>query len=106
MYAYYHPPSPSPPWQLVKDAVSTSTLLLIAKAATNLQHLFVQRESVRCVCDWPPNPEWTPEFYEWLCMASATISDTEREISQILGCKWQMLDGDAYQKVSVNVRAF
>lgn len=69
-----------------------------------MERLIVRRDAVRCVCDWTTNPDWTAEFYEWLCMASATISGTEREISQILGCRWQLLNDDAYQKVAVNVR--
>lgn len=85
--------------------MSTATLLLIAKAATNLRRFYVLRENVRCAGDWPPNPDWTSEFYEWLSLASATIPSTEREIARILGCSgWQLLDLDAYQKVDVDVR--
>lgn len=93
------------PIQLLKDPVSTSTLLLIAKAASNLQRFLVFRDAVRCGCDWPHNPEWTADFYDWLCISSATVPSTEREISQILGCKWKMLDEDAYRRVAVNVQA-
>lgn len=93
------------PIQLLKDPVSTSTLLLIAKAASNLQRFLVFRDVVRCGCDWPHNPEWTADFYDWLCISSATVPSTEREISQILGCKWKMLDEDAYRRVAVNVQA-
>lgn len=91
-------------FQLLKDPVSTATLLLIAKAAVNLRRFYVLRDTVRCACDWPPNPDWTSSFYEWLCLSSATVESTEREISQILDCHWQLLDLDEYQKVVVNVR--
>lgn len=84
--------------------MSTATLLLIAKAATNLQRFYVLRDAVRCACDWPPNPDWTSEFYEWLCLASATIPSTEREIGMILDSNWQLLDWDEFQAVDVNVQ--
>lgn len=84
--------------------MSTATLLLVAKAAQNLERLYVLRDSVQCACDWPPNPGWTPEFYEWLASASSTIENTEREIGQILRCPWRLLDSIAFQKLDVNVR--
>lgn len=89
---------------MLRDPVSTSSLLLIAKAASNLQRFYVLRDAVRCDCDWPANPEWTSDFYEWLCCASSTIPNTEQAMSQMLQYNWRLLSPEEYHKVAVNVR--
>ncbi|CRL05674.1 CLUMA_CG018707, isoform A [Clunio marinus] len=67
----------------IREKVSTSTLLLLAKTAINLRFFHVRLHGVIQKCDWPKNPDWSEEFYEWLRISSRTYESTEREISQI-----------------------
>lgn len=72
--------------------------------AINLRKLYVRRNAVILRCDWPRNPEWSKEFFEWLRMASRNYESTENEVSQILGYRWNMLSDKIYKDIRINVR--
>ncbi|XP_053685778.1 uncharacterized protein LOC128735313 [Sabethes cyaneus] len=86
---------------MIRERISTATVLLIARSAQNLRHLIVRRSQLIECCDWPRNPDWSDEFYQWLQMASRTVSSTEREISQILETNWKALSDEHYEKTSL-----
>ncbi|KMY95214.1 F-box only protein 39 [Drosophila simulans] len=90
---------------IIREKVSTSTLLLIAQTAKNLQHLHVRRFAVILRCDWPRHPEWSNEFYAWLKRNSRSYEAVEREISQILGYKWRLLSDRDFKQLTVNVKS-
>lgn len=90
----------------VREKVSTSTLLLLSKTAINLRFFHVRRQAVVQKCDWPRNPEWTEEFYEWLKVSSRTYESTEREISQVLGYRWTMLCDRSFKKIKIHLSGF
>lgn len=90
----------------IREKVSTATILLLAKTAINLRFFDVRRNAVVLKCDWPRNPEWSQEFYEWLKISSRTYESTEKEISQILGYKWTMLCDKSYKKIKINLSGF
>ncbi|CAD7088896.1 unnamed protein product [Hermetia illucens] len=89
---------------VIREKVSTSTLLLLAKSALNLRDFHVRRNAVILRCDWPYNPEWSNEFYCWLKCASRSYESTEKEIAQILGKRWTLLSDKDFKRVTVNVR--
>lgn len=89
----------------IREKVSTSTLLLIAKTAKNLRNLYVRRFAVILRCDWPRHPEWTDEFHIWLRRNSRSYEAVEREISQILGYKWHLLSDRDFKQLTVNVKS-
>lgn len=91
--------------QIIREKVSTSTLLLIARTAKNLQKLHVRRFAVILRCDWPRHPEWSDEFHLWLRRNSRSYEAVEREISQILGYKWNLLSDRDFKQLTVNVKA-
>ncbi|XP_054272004.1 uncharacterized protein LOC128992449 [Macrosteles quadrilineatus] len=86
---------------VVRERISTSTVLLLADVGKNLRHLYIRRNAVILRCDWPRNPEWSPGFYEWLRMSSRSYEDTEREVSQRFGHSWHMLSDKEFTRLSV-----
>lgn len=90
----------------VREKVSTATLLLLAKTAINLRFFHVRRRAIVQKCDWPRNPEWSDDFYEWLKTSSRTYESTEKEISQILGYKWTMLCDQSFKKIKIHLSGF
>lgn len=73
--------------------------------AINLKYFYVRRNAVILRCDWPKNPEWTEEFFEWLKIASKSYESTENEVTQILGYRWSMLSDKIFKDIKINVRS-
>ncbi|XP_032596900.1 uncharacterized protein LOC6568986 [Drosophila grimshawi] len=90
---------------IIREKVSTSTLLLVARTAKNLQQLHVRRFAVILRCDWPRHSEWTDEFHLWLRRNSRSYEAVEREISQILGYKWHLLSDRDFKQLTINLKA-
>ncbi|XP_067628767.1 F-box only protein 39 [Eurosta solidaginis] len=88
----------------IREKVSTSTVLLIARAAKNLRRLHVRRFAVIIRCDWPRHPEWTDEFYIWLRHTSRSYESVEREVSQILDYEWHFVSDCDYKQLEVEVQ--
>lgn len=87
---------------MIRERISTATLLIIARTAQNLHHLYVRRSQLVEECDWPKNPDWTDEYYQWLRVSSASVEATEREISQILEVEnWRALSDEHYKMTSL-----
>ncbi|XP_066981558.1 uncharacterized protein [Macrobrachium rosenbergii] len=93
---------------VVREKISTSTVLLLAFTAKNLHYFYVRRNAVILKADWPKNPEWSLEFYTWLCKGSRSYDILEEEVSQILGYKWQMLTDKQFKmlKLDLNKKHF
>ncbi|XP_039436967.1 uncharacterized protein LOC120418586 [Culex pipiens pallens] len=87
---------------MIRERISTATLLIIARTAQNLHHLYVRRSQLVEECDWPKNPDWTDEYYQWLRVSSASVEATEQEISQILEVEnWRALSDEHYKMTSL-----
>lgn len=89
----------------IRETVSTSTLLLLAKTAINLVELNVRRRGVIEKMDWPEN-QGNQEFYEWLHISSRSHEVTEKEISKLLGCRWTMFSDELFEKFRINLPGF
>ncbi|ALC41369.1 CG11044 [Drosophila busckii] len=89
---------------IVREKVSTCTLLLIARTAKNLRHLHVRRFGVILRCDWPRHPEWSDDFFRWLKRNSRSYAAVEREISTLLGYPWRLLSDQEFKQLTVNVK--
>lgn len=89
----------------IREAISTSTLLLLAKTAINLCELNVRRRAVIAKMDWPEN-QGNEEFSDWLHISSRSHEVTEREISKLLGCRWTMLSDETFEKFRINLPGF
>ncbi|KAF4521445.1 hypothetical protein B566_EDAN010602 [Ephemera danica] len=88
---------------IIRERVSTATVLLLAYTGQNLRFLHVRRNAVILKCDWPRSPEWSEVFYSWLRAASRSYEATEREISQILGYSWSFLSDRQFKLTAVDV---
>ncbi len=86
---------------LVRELVSTATLLIVATEAKKLHTLHVRRNGVIKRCGWPRAAHWSDDFYTWLKHCSQDYDAVEREISQILQTRWTMLSDRDYMKVEV-----
>ncbi|XP_064081402.1 uncharacterized protein LOC135197996 [Macrobrachium nipponense] len=93
----------SPYARVVREKISTSTVLLLAFTAKNLHYFYVRRNAVILKADWPKNPEWSLEFYTWLCKGSRSYDILEEEVSQILGYKWQMLTDKQFKMLKLDL---
>ena len=60
------------------------------------------RNAVILRCDWPKNPEWGPDFYNWLKTTSQSYQKTEREVSLRLGKRWHMLTDKEFKQLAVH----
>lgn len=90
----------------IREPISTSSLLLLAKIGINLIEINILKSVVVERMDWPKNPEWTDDFYDWLKIASSTIESTEKEISEILRCRWTMMSNECFDKFKISLSGF
>lgn len=92
---------------MVRDKISTATILQIASTTKNLRYLYVRRNAVLKRFDkaWSEMNHWTPEHYQWLKKNSRSYEDTENEVSKILGYRWQMLSEKEFKNQQLNIYA-
>ncbi|GAB6022305.1 hypothetical protein CHUAL_006425 [Chamberlinius hualienensis] len=76
---------------VLRERISTSTVLLIVYYAKSLRRLIIRKNAIIKRADWPRNPDWSNEFYSWLCTNSRSYESLEREVSVMLGYKWTAL---------------
>lgn len=88
---------------MIRERISTATVLLLAHTAKNLRILHIRRKAVILRADWPQSPDWEPEFYYWLCKASRSYESVETEVSQILGYRWNFLSDQEYKNTSIGI---
>ncbi|GFT61684.1 f-box domain-containing protein [Nephila pilipes] len=81
---------------IIRDRISTASVLLLASQSRNLRRLVVRRRGMIQKCDWPHNPEWSDSFYNWLRTTSVSIEKTKGEVSRILECIWHPLTEEEF----------
>lgn len=87
--------------QIIREKVSTCTLLLISYYGHSLKCLYVRRNAVILRCDWPRQNNWPEEFYKWLKKSSTSYEIVEEEIALSLGVeKWNMLSDRDFKHLS------
>ncbi|KAL1494260.1 hypothetical protein ABEB36_009884 [Hypothenemus hampei] len=91
---------------VVTEKISTSTVLLIAYTGRNLKWFHVRRNAVILKCDWPKSLEWTDEFHTWLKINSKSYELVEKEVTQLLGYKWNFLSDKDFNRLEVNLHDF
>ena len=57
-------------FQMIRECISSATVLLLAYTGKNLRYFHVRRNAIILRCDWPKSPDWTREFYDWLQRSS------------------------------------
>jgi len=88
---------------MIRERISSSTVLLLAYTGKNIRYLHIRRNAIILKCDWPKSPDWSDEFYSWLKRSSKSYLDMEREVSQILGFRWYALNDKQFKLTHVNL---
>jgi len=88
---------------MIRERISSSTVLLLAYTGKNIRYFHIRRNAIILKCDWPKSPDWSDEFYSWLKRSSKSYSDMEREVSQILGFRWYALNDKQFKLTHVNL---
>lgn len=86
---------------IIRERVSTATLLMIAYFAEKLENFYVRRNAVILRCDWPFNPMWTSDFYAWLKVSSRSYELVEEEVSKKLGKPWRMMTDREFKEFNM-----
>lgn len=86
---------------MIREKISTCTLLLISYYGHSLKYLHIRRNAVILRCDWPRQNDWSDEFYQWLKKSSTSYEIVEEEIALSLGLdKWTMLNDQDFKRIS------
>ncbi|XP_054007229.1 uncharacterized protein LOC128891621 [Hylaeus anthracinus] len=90
---------------MIRDKVSTATILEIVSTAKALRCLHVRRNAVlkRCDRDWLKILNWSPEHYQWIKTSSRSYETTEKEVSRILGYRWHMLSEKEFKNQTLKL---
>lgn len=90
---------------MIRDKVSTATILEIVSTAKSLRCLYVRRNAVlkRCDRDWLKILDWSPEHYKWIKTNSHSYENTEREVSKILNYRWHMLSEKEFKNQTLEL---
>lgn len=76
---------------IVRERISTATVLLLAHYGRSLRQLVVRKNAIVKKCDWPQNVDWTDDFYVWLRQTSQSYDIVYHEVSRMLGIAWEPL---------------
>jgi len=88
---------------MIRERISSSTVLLLAFTAKNLRYFYVRRNAIILKCDWRQKEVWSDEFYSWVKRSSRSYKDMEREVSQVLGFRWYALNDKQFKLTAVNL---
>lgn len=92
---------------VIHELISTSSLLLIAwYTKGQVKNLYVRRNAVLRRVDWPPTPEWSQEFFQWLKVASRNYDAFHEEMSLLMGKRWTTLSDLDFKKLEVDKMEF
>ncbi|XP_022670907.1 uncharacterized protein LOC111254393 isoform X4 [Varroa destructor] len=87
---------------IIREVISTCTLLLIAYygSRSNLELLIVRANGIKRRFDFPPSPEWSPEFVQWVKACSTTYKACFAEVCQLMGDpSWRPLTDKEFKKL-------
>ncbi|KYN03885.1 hypothetical protein ALC62_05186 [Cyphomyrmex costatus] len=90
---------------MIRDKISTATILEIVSTAKYLRCLYVRRNVVLKRCDraWSKILDRSPEYYRWIKVNSRSYESTEQEVSRILGYRWHMLSEKEFKAQTINM---
>ena len=90
---------------MIRDKISTATILEIVSTAKSLRCLYVRRNVVlkKCDADWIGISDWSAEHYKWIKDNCHDYSKTEQEVSRILGYRWHMLSEKEFASQTVDL---
>ncbi|XP_063981305.1 uncharacterized protein LOC135164664 isoform X1 [Diachasmimorpha longicaudata] len=90
---------------MIRDKISTATILGIVSEAKSLKYLYVRRNVVlkKFDKDWSIYGDWSKQHENWIKSNCHSYEDTEREVSRILGYRWHMLSEKEFINQTINL---
>ena len=88
---------------MIRERISSATVLLLAYTGKNLRYLHIRRNAIILKNEWPKSPDWSWDFYYWLKNNSKSYETMEKEVSQILGFRWYALNDKQYRQTPLNL---
>lgn len=88
---------------VVRERISTGTVLLVAREAPCLRSFSVRKNALLKRMDWPKLQSWTDEEYRRFRASAKDCELTAREVSRLLGFQWQPLTDRQFKALSVHV---
>ena len=86
---------------VIRDRISSCTLLILATEAKKLQKLHVRRNAILKRFDWPKSDGWSNDFYALLKECSGSMDLMEQYVSSMLGYRWCPLSDKAFKDLKV-----
>lgn len=96
---------------IIRELISTATLLIIVTNARNLTRLVVRRNAIRkrFDCYWLIRHnnnglyQWSDAYIDWLKRTSRSYELTFAEVSKKLGYPWQPLTDEQFKRIRPDV---
>ena len=89
---------------MVRERISTATLLIIASTGKCLRRLYVRKNALLLRADWPRNSNWTDDYHQWLKTAARSYAVTEHEVGRELNQpEWHALSDKEFKALTINV---
>lgn len=84
---------------IIRQRISTSTLIILAREGHALRKLYVRRNAILKRCDWQRTLTWDDNYYWTMRRASHSYEDTFDEISRCLGYQWEPLTDKQFKQL-------
>lgn len=88
--------------QIVRQLVSSATVILIAWTGKKLQRFYIRRNCIIKRSDWPRSPDWSAEFYEWLTKSALNYEAMQTEVGQLLRRSWRPLADKEFKAIKID----
>ncbi|KAF6028728.1 hypothetical protein EB796_012960 [Bugula neritina] len=85
---------------IVRERISTATLIILAREGTSLKKLFVRRNALLKRCDWQRMLMWDEDYYWTMRRCSHSYQTTFDEVSRCLGYQWQPLTDREFKRLT------
>lgn len=83
---------------VIREFVSTATVILLAKTARNLRRLIVRKNAVLLRCDWPLSVLRDEEDHALLRKSAKSYELTEKAVASLLGLRsWSFLSDNQFK---------
>lgn len=91
---------------VVRDTISTSTLLVLVTYGRNLRRLYVRQSGLRKRFDCADElrKQWNESFVQWLATTARDYEATFAAVSEKLGYQWRPLSDWQFKQLRPEVR--
>ncbi|CAG5130249.1 unnamed protein product [Candidula unifasciata] len=86
---------------VIRERISTSTLILLANEGKNLRTLLVRRHALIKRCDWPQPGMWTKEFYARLRKCALDYDKCIDEVCKLLMRRWRPMTDKQFMRLKI-----